>query len=106
MIALIGEKGLWRGFAPLGVKIFEIENKGEVLDSIGAVKAENLDFLFLSDYAANLIEDSLDDMYKEGSINIVILPSMDNSKTKAEQLYFKRMKSVVEKAMGVDLLSE
>jgi vacuolar-type H+-ATPase subunit F/Vma7 len=107
MIALIGEKELWRGFIPLGVKVFETENKEQILSAINTVKTENYDFIFLSEYVASLIEDMLDDLTKENILNIVLLPSIDTTKKNTEdQLYFKRMKKVVEKAMGVDILSK
>lgn len=107
MIALIGEKELWRGFIPLGIKVFEANNKEEVLAAITDVKNEKnekYDFVFLSEYAARLIENLLEDLYKEKDFNIVLMPSL-SEKNKYEELYFKRLKSVVEKAMGVDILS-
>ena len=107
MIALIGEKELWLGFVPLGVKVFEVTTKDQVLSAIDEVKKENIEFLFLSEYAAKLIENLLDDLYKSNDFNVVLLPSSNfGEKDKKEELYFKRLKSVVEKAMGVDILSE
>lgn len=104
MIALIGEKEIWKGFSPLGVKVFEVNSSQEVFNAWEKINSENFKFLFLSEYCASLIEDKLDDLYKQTKINVVLLPSIDGTKTE-DKLYFKRLKSVVEKAMGVDILS-
>ncbi len=105
MIALIGEKEIWRGFNSFGIKLFEVSSEIQVLDSITKVLEEKCDFVFISEFAAKLIKSKLDELYKKQDLNIIILPSLDRNQEKDEQIYFKRLKSVVEKAMGVDVLS-
>ncbi|MDR0676326.1 MAG: hypothetical protein LBF97_04740 [Elusimicrobiota bacterium] len=103
MIALIGEKEIWKGFIPLGVTVFEVDNGEQVIKVWEEIKKCNYKFLFLSEYAGKLIEDNLDDLYKQTQINVVLLPSLDDKKNE-DKLYYKRLKSIVEKAMGVDIL--
>ena len=105
MIALIGEKELWRGFEPLGVKVFEADSRDEVIESVNQIKHDKFAFVLISEGVALKIEDILDSLYKEEDMNVVLLPALDaNEKALEEQLYYKRLKAVTEKAMGVDIL--
>ena len=105
MIALIGEKEIWNGFTPLGVKIFEVETRDEIFSALDEV--ENADFLFvlISDQAAVKIEKDLNDIFKKRKMKIFLLSSI-NSKDQKNELYYKRLKTLTEQAMGVDVLTE
>ncbi|MCP4481959.1 MAG: hypothetical protein GY817_04005 [bacterium] len=104
MIALIGEKEIWRGFVPLGVKLFEADTRDEVVSCIQEVSSSDFMFVLISDGTAIKIEDLLESLYKK--LNIVLLPSIESGSNPPEdQLYFKRLKAITKKAMGVDILS-
>jgi len=105
MIALIGEKEIWRSLSPLGVKVIEAESREEVLSSIDKVKEGSYQLVFISEEVAGTIEDLLDEIYKSKDLNLVLLPKLvvDNIKNK-DSLSFIRLKKVVEKAMGIDIL--
>ena len=105
MIALLGEKEIWKGFSPLGVKVFEVENMEEIDSALKIIKTQNFSFVLISDEIARKIESKLDLLYKDKNLNIVLLPSVSvDKKDFKNELYYKRLKNITEKAMGVDIL--
>jgi len=105
MIALIGEKEVWNGLAPLGVNVFEVETRAEIEQAIENIKQQNFFFILISDEIAKKIEDKIDLLYKDKNLKIVLLPSIAGDKKEfKEQLYYKRLQHITEKAMGVDIL--
>ncbi len=105
MIALIGEKEIFRFFLPFGIKVYEIESKNDILSYILEIKKNNYKILFLSNYSASLIKDELENLYNDkNDLKIIILPPTKNENS--VPLYKQYLKFIVEKAVGIDLLNK
>lgn len=104
-IALIGEKEIFNFFMPFGIKIYEATSRDDILSYIFEIKKTDYKILLLSNYSASLIEKDLESIYvNRDSLNIFILPPI--KKEDKNSLYKTYLRHIVEKAVGIDLLSK
>ncbi len=106
-IAIIGGRDSILGFTSMGIEIFPVQNEQEALrESTRLVKEEKdvYAIIFITDDLAAGIDKQLEALKKEITLlpAIVIIPSHKGSLGLATQ----KIRKMVEKALGADILSK
>ena len=105
MIGLIGKKGLWNVIKPLGLVLYEAEAERDVRDALAHFESQKAQLVFISEDVVDMLKHDIDELCQETRCNVVVLPSpvIANDEIKKGFAY-ERIRKVVEKAMGVDIL--
>jgi len=99
-IAIIGDNNIILGFKALGVNTFSVKNKFETEQALDKIKSENdYGIIFITENFTEQVKEKLEEIKGEALPAIVPIPS--NIKTGAG---LKNLKSIVEKAVGSDIL--
>ncbi|PIZ56661.1 V-type ATP synthase subunit F [bacterium (Candidatus Torokbacteria) CG_4_10_14_0_2_um_filter_35_8] len=101
-IAVLGEKEAVLGFYAVGLKVFVVENEKEAVDKLAKIKGQNdIGILFITEYFYNILKEELREIEGQVLPAVVVIPDHTGSK----EIGMRKMKGVIEKAVGSDILS-
>lgn len=100
-IAFLGSKDTVKGFVPLGVSAYATGDRESALQALRACLREGFAIVCVTEEIAVLLEQELKALRFEPTPAILVVPSMSGS----SGLGLHRLKSLVEKAVGADILS-
>ncbi len=101
-IAAIGDKDSILGFKALGISIFPASDKKEAKDCLQEARERDHAIIFITEPLLEEIEPLINEMNRELLPAIIPIPNNQGSTGKARE----RMRKMVEKAVGVDILFE
>ncbi|MFC1566402.1 hypothetical protein ACFL4A_01010 [bacterium] len=105
MIALIGKKGLWDALKPLGITIIEIDSEASLLKALNPDELEKYQIVFLTEDVFSFSKKPIDDWLKKLTSNLILLPDPCSETEETKSIAFQKIRKTVEKAMGIDVLT-
>ncbi len=99
-IAFIGHRDAILGFKALGVTVMPATNRQATLEALARVREQDYEIVFITEPLARDIEAELEEMTQAPRPVVTILPDHRGS----SGIGMARLKSRVEKAIGVDIL--
>ncbi|MCU0612102.1 MAG: V-type ATP synthase subunit F [Candidatus Eisenbacteria bacterium] len=100
-IAFLGSTDTVKGFTPLGVSTYPATNRESALQALRGCLQEGFAIVCVTEEIALLLEQELKALRFEPTPAILVVPSMTGS----TGLGLRRLKTLVEKAVGADILS-
>jgi len=100
-IAFLGSKDTVKGFKPLGVAIYPSADRESAVQALRACLQEGFAIVCVAEEIAVLLEQELKALRFEPTPAILVVPSMTGS----TGLGLRRLKTLVEKAVGADIFS-
>ncbi len=100
-IAFLGSADSVKGFRPLGIATFPVTEREAAVKALRDCLAARYAIVWVTEDVALLLEEELKAIRFEPTPAILVLPPMTGSKG----LGLRRLKALVEKAVGADILS-
>jgi V/A-type H+-transporting ATPase subunit F len=100
-IAFLGSKDTVAGFVALGVEAYPVADRAEARTALRRCRAEKTAVVFVTEEVAAMLDDELAALRFEPTPAILVVPSAIGG----EEFGLKRLKILVEKAVGADILS-
>ncbi|HDP70199.1 MAG TPA: V-type ATP synthase subunit F [Actinobacteria bacterium] len=101
-IAFIGDKTSVLGFQALGFDAYPVVDPQESRNVWSEIKEENYTVIMVTEEVYKEIDDLISEVAESFTPAVLIIPPAKGGKG----LGFQRMKKIVEKAVGMDILSE
>ena len=101
-IAFIGDKTSVLGFQALGFDAYPVVDPQESRNIWSEIKEENYTVIMVTEEVYKEIDDLISEVAESFTPAVLIIPPAKGGKG----LGFQRMKKIVEKAVGMDILSE
>ncbi|MFP4686671.1 MAG: V-type ATP synthase subunit F [bacterium] len=102
-IAAIGDRDSIVGFKAVGIKIFPVKSAGEARSELNKLREDkNYAIIFITEPLIKEIEETINEANKKILPAVIPIPNNRGSTGVA----MERMRKTVEKAVGVDILSE
>ncbi len=99
-IAFLGSKDTVVGFTPLGISTYAVADRESALAALRECLNSNFAILFVTEMIAELIEGELKAIRFSPTPAILVVPSILGS----TGLGIRRLRALVEKAVGADIL--
>lgn len=99
-MAVVGEEEAVLGFRSLGADIFTLSGPEEGEEVIAALQKGRYGVIFLTEWAANTVPELVEAFDDQPLPAVAIIPGIEGSMGLART----RMKKIVEKAVGADIL--
>lgn len=100
-IAFLGSKDTVSGFIPLGVAAYAVSDHESALGAFNECLARRYAVLFMTEEIAQALEKELKAIRFNQTPAVLVVPSILGS----QGLGLRRLRSLVEKAVGADILS-
>ncbi len=100
-VAFLGSKDTVAGFTPLGVATFPVNGYDSARDAFTICLKNRFAILFVTEEISELLEKELKSIRFEPTPAVLVVPSMMGSKW----LGLSRLRNLVEKAVGADILT-
>lgn len=101
-VAIVGRKDVYLGFKALGLTIREVQSSSEAEAAILDLAKQGFSIIFVSEDLAQQIMSVIDLFNKEPAPAIVMIPDHRGSLGLARE----RIRRLVEKAVGIDILAK
>ena len=100
-VAFLGSADTVKGFIPLGIHTYPVENQSEARTIFRECIERDFAILFVTEEVALYLETELRSIRFNPTPAVLVVPSMLGS----QGLGLSRLRSLVEKAVGADILS-
>ncbi len=102
-IGIIGERDAILGFKALGISTFPVKSPNEAETKLCELIGADYGSIFITESYAKPLAGVISELEREIPLypSIVIIPNHEGSKT----LGMKKIKSIIEKAIGIDIFS-
>lgn len=101
-LGIIGDKDTVLAFKALGLSTYPVVEPGEAERALKKMVTENYAVIFITEQIAEEIKDTVDEYSQNILPSIILIPNNQGS----TGIGLKKIKSSVEKAIGVDILFE
>lgn len=99
-VAVIGDRDSVMGFRSLGMESMEATSRTQILECLRQAVSGDYAVVFITEFAASLVMDEIDEMRPRRLPAVVLIPSTNGTLG----IGMEQVKETVKKAVGVDIL--